>query len=118
VPPIWIFAYNYFIDQRFILVESSINSNLERIQTLENQKLECDVLEVKENEKGSNTCKNKGYDMCLQTYSFTTEEYYASTDTTCIGIQDKETRVIEIDWQKPDIDYRPYQRWVDYWSEA
>jgi hypothetical protein len=33
-------------------------------------------------------------------------------------IQDKETKVIEIDWQKPEIDYRPYQRWVDYWSEA
>lgn len=33
-------------------------------------------------------------------------------------IRDKETKVIEISWQKPEIDYRPYQRWVDYWSEA
>lgn len=33
-------------------------------------------------------------------------------------IQSQQTEVIEIDWQKPDIDYQPYQRWVDYWSEA
>ena len=31
--------------------------------------------------------------------------------------QSQETKVIEINWQKPDIDYQPYQRWVDYWSE-
>ena len=31
--------------------------------------------------------------------------------------QSQETKVIEIDWQKPNIDYQPYQRWVDYWSE-
>ncbi|MBI3930859.1 MAG: ThaI family type II restriction endonuclease [Chloroflexi bacterium] len=33
-------------------------------------------------------------------------------------IQDKETKVIEVGWQKSEIDYRPYQRWVDYWSEV
>ena len=33
-------------------------------------------------------------------------------------IQSQGTKVIEIDWQKPEIDYQPYQRWVDYWSEA
>ena len=32
-------------------------------------------------------------------------------------VQDDESRVIEIDWQKPEIDYQPYKRWVDYWSE-
>jgi hypothetical protein len=32
-------------------------------------------------------------------------------------IQNKETRVIVIDWQKPEIDYDPYKRWVDYWNE-
>jgi len=32
-------------------------------------------------------------------------------------IQSKEAKVIQIDWQKPEIDYRPYQRWVDYWRE-
>ena len=32
--------------------------------------------------------------------------------------QGKETKVIEIGWQKPEIEYHPYQRWVDYWSEA
>jgi len=29
--------------------------------------------------------------------------------------QDKETKVIEIDWQRSEIDYHPYKRWVDYW---
>lgn len=32
--------------------------------------------------------------------------------------RDEETKIIEIDWLKPDIDYRPYQKWVDCWSEA
>ncbi len=32
-------------------------------------------------------------------------------------IQSKEVKVIEIYWRKPEIDYRPYKRWVDYWSE-
>ncbi len=30
---------------------------------------------------------------------------------------DKESKVIEIDWQKSEIDYHPYKRWVDYWKE-
>ncbi len=32
-------------------------------------------------------------------------------------VQDEESKVIEIDWQKSEIDYQPYKRWVDYWSE-
>ena len=32
-------------------------------------------------------------------------------------VLDKESKVIEIDWQKPEIDYHPYKRWVDYWKE-
>ena len=32
-------------------------------------------------------------------------------------ILDKESKVIEIDWQKSEIDYHPYKRWVDYWKE-
>ncbi len=32
-------------------------------------------------------------------------------------VRDGETRVIEISWQKPEIDYHPYKRWVDYWKE-
>jgi hypothetical protein len=32
-------------------------------------------------------------------------------------VVDKETKVIELGWQKSDVDYKPYQRWVDYWSE-
>ena len=31
--------------------------------------------------------------------------------------KDKESRVIEIYWQKAKIDYNPYKRWVDYWEE-
>jgi len=30
---------------------------------------------------------------------------------------DKETEVIEINWQRSAIDYHPYKRWVDYWKE-
>jgi hypothetical protein len=30
---------------------------------------------------------------------------------------DKESKSIEINWQKPEIDYHPYRRWVDYWRE-
>ena len=32
-------------------------------------------------------------------------------------VRDKETRGIEIGWQKSEIDYHPYKRWVDYWRE-
>ena len=32
-------------------------------------------------------------------------------------VQDEETKVIEIDWQRSEIDYHPYKRWVDYWRE-
>lgn len=32
-------------------------------------------------------------------------------------VGDKEAKVFKINWQKTDIEYKPYQRWVDYWSE-
>jgi hypothetical protein len=32
-------------------------------------------------------------------------------------VQDKETKVIEINWRRSEIDYHPYKRWVDYWRE-
>ena len=32
-------------------------------------------------------------------------------------VLDKESKVMEIDWQKSEIDYHPYKRWVDYWKE-
>ena len=32
-------------------------------------------------------------------------------------VKDRRTKVIEIDWQRSDIDYHPYKRWVDYWRE-
>jgi hypothetical protein len=32
-------------------------------------------------------------------------------------VRNKETKVIEIDWQRSEIDYHPYKRWVDYWRE-
>jgi len=32
-------------------------------------------------------------------------------------VQDKETRVIDIFWQRSEIDYHPYKRWIDYWRE-
>ena len=33
-------------------------------------------------------------------------------------VRDTETRVIEICWQRSEIDYHPYKRWVDYWREG
>lgn len=32
-------------------------------------------------------------------------------------VKDKDSKVIEIYWQKAKIDYNPYKRWVDYWEE-
>ncbi|MDI6751668.1 MAG: ThaI family type II restriction endonuclease [bacterium] len=32
-------------------------------------------------------------------------------------IKDKDSKVIEIHWQRTEIDYSPYKRWVDYWRE-
>ncbi len=32
-------------------------------------------------------------------------------------IKDKDSKVIEIHWQRTKIDYSPYKRWVDYWRE-
>lgn len=32
-------------------------------------------------------------------------------------VEDEETRVIEIYWNRSEIDYSPYERWVDYWNE-
>ena len=32
-------------------------------------------------------------------------------------VWDKETKVIDIFWQRSEIDYHPYKRWVDYWRE-
>lgn len=33
-------------------------------------------------------------------------------------IHEKDSRMIEIDWRKSKIDYHPYKRWIDYWSES
>ncbi len=37
-------------------------------------------------------------------------------EALCKLAEDKETRVIKIDWAKQEIDYSPYKRWIDYWS--
>lgn len=33
------------------------------------------------------------------------------------AVTDKESKNIEIHWQRTEIDYDPYQRWVDHWRE-
>jgi hypothetical protein len=33
-------------------------------------------------------------------------------------LQDNGTKKIEIFWQRSSIEYKPYQRWVDYWKEG
>ncbi len=32
-------------------------------------------------------------------------------------VEDKSSKVIKIPWQRKEIDYHPYKRWVDYWRE-
>ena len=32
-------------------------------------------------------------------------------------VKDRDSKVIEIYWQRSQIDYDPYKRWVDYWEE-
>ncbi|MCK4225228.1 MAG: ThaI family type II restriction endonuclease, partial [candidate division Zixibacteria bacterium] len=32
-------------------------------------------------------------------------------------VGDSETRRIEINWQRTNIDFNPYKRWVDLWRE-
>lgn len=32
-------------------------------------------------------------------------------------VTDKESKATEIHWQRTEIDYDPYQRWVDHWRE-
>ncbi len=31
--------------------------------------------------------------------------------------RDKESKTVEINWQKAEIEYNPYKRWIDYWKE-
>jgi len=31
--------------------------------------------------------------------------------------RDEMTKVIEIHWRRVEIDYNPYERWIDYWRE-
>ena len=33
-------------------------------------------------------------------------------------VNDKLSRSVKIKWQKTEIDYNPYKRWVDYWREG
>ncbi|MEA3443054.1 MAG: ThaI family type II restriction endonuclease [Chloroflexota bacterium] len=33
-------------------------------------------------------------------------------------VEDKESKAIEIYWQREKIDYNPYKRWIEYWKEA
>ena len=32
-------------------------------------------------------------------------------------LQDADTKYIEIFWQRPEMEYNAYKRWVDYWKE-
>lgn len=41
-----------------------------------------------------------------------------SNDALLRLLQDKDTKRIEIFWQRSAIEYKPYQRWVDYWKEG
>ncbi len=32
-------------------------------------------------------------------------------------VRDDLSKSIEINWQKREIEYNPYKRWIDYWKE-
>lgn len=32
-------------------------------------------------------------------------------------VEDMDSMVIEIDWQRTKIDFNPYKRWVEYWRD-
>lgn len=33
-------------------------------------------------------------------------------------LRDSDTKIIEIDWVRREIEFNPYKRWVDYWKEG
>ncbi len=33
-------------------------------------------------------------------------------------MKDAETKLIEINWEKAEVEFNPYKRWVDYWKEG
>lgn len=41
-----------------------------------------------------------------------------SKDALMKLLRDKDTKSIEIFWQRSVLEYKPYQRWVDYWKEG
>jgi len=41
-----------------------------------------------------------------------------SKDALVRLLHDKDSKKIEIFWQRSVIEYKPYQRWVDYWKEG
>ena len=41
-----------------------------------------------------------------------------SRDAFSSLVEHKLTRVIEIKWEKREISYSPYKRWLDYWREG
>jgi len=32
-------------------------------------------------------------------------------------VEDEMSKLIEIDWQRTEVNYNPYKRWVDYWRD-
>jgi hypothetical protein len=41
-----------------------------------------------------------------------------SKDALLKLLQDDDAMKIEIFWQRSVIEYKPYQRWLDYWKEG
>lgn len=40
-----------------------------------------------------------------------------SKEALSILVEDRVSKVIKISWQKTEIDYDPYKRWIDYWRK-
>ena len=40
-----------------------------------------------------------------------------TSNALALLLEDRNTRALEISWQRTPIDFNPYKRWVDYWGE-
>lgn len=94
VSVIVIFINNYlFLDPRMTAYQESIDSSVARIDSLENQRLECDSLSMGEGNTGDSFCLQQGYDMCVNSFQVLSQSLYASTDASCVGLQSRDEKL-------------------------
>lgn len=100
-------------------------------QFLENWKPRCDILLVQVNWNGEGGVYYITSELQQRVFKKLGREGYIklpkpgtnprgvemSKEALKLLIEDKNTKSIIVKWEKDDIDYNPYKRWVDLWSE-